>query len=109
MTCGIAPAMDVSGMPAFRGGGSWLSREYGWNAVLVCIFRLEDMREEFVEEKVRRTCWQGLKADVAGGEANLNTKPVVDDARDARTRCADILAEVWRIKNQTQETDKRLL
>jgi hypothetical protein len=31
LTCGIPPAIDVSGIPTFRGGGggSWVSNEYG--------------------------------------------------------------------------------
>jgi hypothetical protein len=38
--------MDVSGMPIFRGGGGGVSKEYGWYAVLVCILRFVDMRED---------------------------------------------------------------
>jgi hypothetical protein len=93
LTCGIAPAIDVSGIPVFRGGGGWVSKEYGWYAVLVCIFRFEHIREEFVEEKDRRTCWQGRREDVPGEEANLKTM-LVDDVKGARTRCTDILAVV---------------
>jgi hypothetical protein len=63
--------------------------------VLVCIFRFEDCREEIVDEKDLRTCWQGLREDVAGEEANLKTK-LVDDVKGARTRCTDILAAVCR-------------
>jgi len=46
-----------------------------------------------VEEKDRRTCWQGRREDVAGEEANLKTK-LVDDVKGTRTRCTDILAVV---------------
>src|SRR6187402_1317439 len=56
LTCGMLLAIEVSGMPAFRGGGGgWESREYGWYAVLVCIFRFEDICNDCAEEKVRRT------------------------------------------------------
>lgn len=60
----MPPAIDVSGMPEFRGGGKGVSREYGWYAVLVCIFRFDDI--DCDEEKVRKTCWQGRTAEVAG-------------------------------------------
>jgi len=89
-TCGTPPAIDVSGMPTFRGGGRGSEpNEYGWYAVLVCILRLEDMRV-CEEENVRRTCWQGRRGDVAGEAANRYTK-LDDDVNGARTRCADIL------------------
>jgi len=29
LTCGMPPAMEVSGMPVFLGGGGCVSREYG--------------------------------------------------------------------------------
>ena len=89
MTCGIPPAIDVSGMPTFRGGGGLVPNEYGWYAVLVCIFLFEDIREFCEEEKVRRTCWQGRSGDVAGEEANRYRK-LDDDVNGARTRCADM-------------------
>jgi hypothetical protein len=94
LTCGIPPAMDVSGMPTFRGGGGSEPNEYGWYAVLVCIFRFEDIREVCEEEKDRRTCWQGRRDGVAGEEASRYTK-LDDDVNGARTRCADILRSVW--------------
>lgn len=47
-TCGILPAMDVSGMLAFRGGGGGSLKFEGLYAVLVCILRLED-------------CWAGWR------------------------------------------------
>lgn len=90
MTCGIPPAIDVSGIPTFRGGGGSEPNEYGWYAVLVCIFRFEDIREVCEEEKERRTCWQGRREDVAGEEANRYTK-LDDDVNGARTRCADMM------------------
>jgi hypothetical protein len=98
--------MDVSGIPVFRGGGGWVSKEYGWYAVLVCIFRFEDCREEFVDEKDRRTCWQGRRENVAGEEANLKTK-LVDDVRGARTRCTDILEVVCRFRNGRARSRRR--
>lgn len=64
----MPPAMEVSGMPAFRGGGGCVSREYGWYAVLVCIFRFEDICEACRQEKVRRALWQTVdRAKVAVG------------------------------------------
>lgn len=90
LTCGIPPAIDVSGRPTFRGGGGSEPNEYGWYAVLVCIFRFEDIREACEEEKERKTCWQGRREEVAGEEANRYTK-LDDDVNDTRTRCADIL------------------
>lgn len=97
LNCGMPPAMDVSGIPAFRGGGGWVSRGYGWYAVLVCIFRFEDIRDEFLEEKDRRTCWQGRREEVAGDEANRKTK-LVDDVKGARTRGTDMMAVVCRLR-----------
>lgn len=55
LTCGMPPAMEVSGMPAFLGRGGCVSREYGWYAVLVCIFRFDDIWDACAEN-VRRTC-----------------------------------------------------
>ena len=43
-----------------------------------------------MEEKDRRTCWQGRNEDVAGEEANLKTK-LEDDVNGAKTRCADMI------------------
>lgn len=54
LTCGMPLAIEVSGIPEFLGGGIGVSKEYGWYAVLVCIFRFEGM--DWVEEKVRRMC-----------------------------------------------------
>lgn len=51
--------------------------------MLVCIFRLEDDLEDWEEEKVRKTCWHGLRADDAG-EANLK-RQMDGDARGANT------------------------
>jgi hypothetical protein len=52
--CGIPPAIDVSGMPVFRGGGG-TSNDRGLYAVLVCILRFDDVRERGVVENAR-TC-----------------------------------------------------
>jgi len=81
-----------------------VSSEYGWYAVLVCIFRFEDIRKEFVEEKDRRTCWQGRGEDVAGEEANLKTR-LVDDVKGARTLCTDMMAIVCRFRSAIQQPD----
>jgi hypothetical protein len=77
LTWGMPPAMEVSGMPVFRGGGGWGSKELGWYAVLVCIFRFEDIWEECAEEKVLERWWQGF--------INLRTKPG-DEVIGATTR-----------------------
>lgn len=37
------PAIEVFGIPAFRGGGGGDSKVYGVYDVLVCIFLLEDI------------------------------------------------------------------
>jgi len=73
LTCGMVPAIEVSGIPTFRGRGIGDSREYGWYAVLVCIFRFDDEREACAEEKVRKTCWQGRSEDVADNETIRET------------------------------------
>ena len=86
--------MDVSGTPTFRGGGGSEPNEYGWYAVLVCIFRFEDIREVCEEEKYRRTCWQGRREEVAGEEASRYTK-LDNDVNGTRTRCTGILGIVW--------------
>jgi hypothetical protein len=92
-TCGIVPAIDVSGTPAFRGGGGrFASRDEGWYAVLVCIFRFDDIRAGCAEEKVRRTCWQGWR-ELAAAEVNLK-RIFDDDVNGATSRCADILT-LW--------------
>jgi hypothetical protein len=89
-TCGIVPAIEVSGTPAFRGGGGRFgSRDEGWYAVLVWIFRFDDMRTGRAEEKVRRTCWQGWR-ELAAAKVNLK-RMVDDDVNGAISRCADIL------------------
>jgi hypothetical protein len=54
--------------------------------VLVCIFRFEDDLEDCEEEKVRKRCWHGFRADDAG-EANLK-RHIGGDARGANTRWA---------------------
>lgn len=92
-TCGIVPEIDVSGTPAFRGGGGrFVSREEGWYAVLVCIFRFDDMLAGCAEEKVRRTCWRGWR-ELAAAEVNLK-RIFDDDVHGATNRCTDIL-EFW--------------
>ena len=88
LTCGIPPAMDVSGMPTFRGGGGSEPREKGWYAVLVCIFRFEDIRGICEDEKDLNTCWHGRREDVVG-EANRNIDD--DDVKGARSRCVDMM------------------
>ena len=61
--------------------------------MLVCILRFDDICEEGVDEKDRKTCWQGRSGDVAGEEANLNTK--FDGAvKGTKTRCADMMKDV---------------
>ena len=92
LTWGTVPAIDVSGMPTFRGGGGSERREYGWYAELVCIFRFEDMREAWEEEKQRRTCWHGRAEDIAGEEANLYMK--LDDDVTARSRWAEDMLKI---------------
>ena len=88
-TRGIELAMDVSGMPVFRGGGGPTSRDRGLYAVLVCIFRFDPVRERGVEENDRTTCWQDRSVQVEGCEANLKTK--ADGAVNGiKTRCADM-------------------
>jgi hypothetical protein len=42
LTWGIVPAIEVSGISEFRGGGGGESNEEGVNAVLVCILRFDD-------------------------------------------------------------------
>ena len=49
------PAIEVSGTPALRGGGSGNSDE-GWYAVAVCICRFADCRYGNEEAKVREHC-----------------------------------------------------
>lgn len=63
---------------------------YGWYAVWVCILRFEDIREDWADEKDRRTCWQGRSEDVAGDEANLNKK-LEGDVNGRNTRCVDMV------------------
>lgn len=87
----MPPAIEVSGTPEFLGGGSGVSKEYGWYAVLVCILRFEDICIYCAEEKVRRTCWQGRAADVAGKEESRRKKKFDGIARGPSTRCTDIL------------------
>lgn len=48
--------MDVSGMPVFRGGGGGISRDRGLYAVLVCIFRFDEVRVSGDEENDLMTC-----------------------------------------------------
>lgn len=80
----------MSGIPAFRGGGGIFgSRDEGWYAVLVCIFRFDDMRTGRAEEKVRKTYWQGWR-ELAAAAVNL-TRILDDDVNGAISRCADIL------------------
>ncbi len=89
-TCGIVPAIDESGTPAFRGGGGrFVSRDEGWYAVLVCIFRFDEVYAICAEEKVRRTCWQGWR-ELAAAVANLK-RIFDDDVNGVTSRCADIL------------------
>lgn len=98
-TCGIVPAIDVSGTPAFRGsGGRFVPRDEGWYAVLVCIFRFDDMHAGCAEEKVRRICWQGC-CELAAAEVDL--KRIFDhDGNGATSRCADILT-FWQAIEKT--------
>ncbi len=71
--------------------------------MLVCIFRFEDVCVFCDDENVRRTCWQGRRAEVAGREANLKTE-LADVANGVSTRCADILKIVWRCFYQERKS-----
>lgn len=82
--------IEVSGTPAFLGGGGCEPSEYGVYAVCVCILRFEEERDIFEEEKCRRTCSQGLIEDDVGNEANLNI-PIDDDVKGTRMRCTDMV------------------
>ena len=44
LTCGMPPAMELSGMPEFLGGGSAESNVLGWYAEAVTNFRFEESR-----------------------------------------------------------------
>ncbi len=90
--CGIPPAIEESGAPAFRGGGGGAeSREYGWYAVLVCILRFDDICDDCDDEKLRKTCWQGRREDVAGDEISRKMK-LDGNANGAKALGADILS-----------------
>lgn len=90
LTCGIPAVRDDSGMFVFRGGGGGGVSEYGLYAVLVCIFRFEDVCAASVEENCRRkVCWQGREND-DNGTARLKTKLDEGEAKGPSTRGADI-------------------
>jgi hypothetical protein len=57
------PAIEVSGTPAFRGGGGGGCNEAGWYAVAVCICLLDDWRYDADREKLRRHCGHLRGAD----------------------------------------------
>jgi len=86
----MAPAIEVSGMPEFLGRKGGVSKGYGWYAVLVCILRFEADCRCCAEEKVRKTCWQGRAADVAGKDERRRKKKFDGIASGAKTRCADM-------------------
>jgi hypothetical protein len=92
-TCGTPLAMEVSRTPVFRGGGGGMSRDRGLYAVLVCIFRFDEVRVSGDEENDRTTCWYGRKGQATLEEANLKTK--TDGAvKGTKTRCADMMKGV---------------
>lgn len=70
-----------------------MSKGRGLNAVLVCILRLEEVRERGVEENDRATCWHGRNGQTEVAEANLKTR-CEGDARGTKTRCADMMRDV---------------
>jgi hypothetical protein len=76
------PAIDVSGIPKFRGGISGCRLE-GWYALAVCNCRFEDCRYGTNEEKFRRHCGHLLKDE---GAANLRTAEVCTGANAGTTR-----------------------
>jgi hypothetical protein len=87
--CGIPLAMEESRMMTFRGGrGNWESRDDGWYAVLVCIFRLEDICAAWVGVKRWRTCWHGWR-EVEDCDA-VNLMSLDGDFKDATIRCIDM-------------------
>lgn len=84
----LVPAMDVSGIPVFRGGGGGGSSLYWVYAVLVCIFRFEEDLYELQEENARRRCWHGRVDE----EANLDIK-AAGEARGAATLWIDMVKD----------------
>jgi hypothetical protein len=82
------PAIDVSGTPAFRGGGCGYSDD-GWYAVAVCIWRLADCRYGIDEANVRAHC--GHLRGVKDGAANRRNVEL-ERATAAVVRGSDIIA-----------------
>lgn len=58
-----------------------------------------------MEENDRRACWQGLREEAVGEEANLKTK-LVDDVKGAKTRWTDMMAVVCRFQSTINRSRK---
>ena len=90
LTCGMPPAMELSGMPEFLGGGSAESRILGWYAEAVTNFRLEESRLLMDDVNCRAAyghdceCFENV-------EANLKT--VLDEVMGVTQRCSNIVVE----------------
>lgn len=85
LTCGMLPAIEVSGMFVFRGGGGGGSKFDGLYAVLVWIFRFDDCCVGCIEENVLVRLWQGLN--------DRKMRPV-DEVMGVKTRCRLIVKAV---------------
>jgi hypothetical protein len=81
------PAIEVSGTPAFRGGG-WGYSDEGRYAVAVCICRLADCRDGIDEAKVRAHC--GHLRGVPEGAANRRNVEL-ERAKAAVVRGSDMV------------------
>lgn len=81
------PAIEVSGTPTLRGGGSGYNDE-GWYAVAVCIWRLADWRLGSDEAKDREHC--GHLRGANGGAANRR-KDVLERTSAPVVRGSDMI------------------
>lgn len=91
MTAGTAPAIELSGTWAFRGGGGTESREWGRYAVAVCNFRFDDNCSRLPELKFRSVKGQVRRVGTLVLAANLK-QLAEDDVRATAHRCIDMMS-----------------